>query len=379
MQTYLVGGAVRDKLLGLAVKERDWVVVGATPQQMLDQGFQQVGKDFPVFLHPLTREEYALARTERKNGKGYKGFDVFASPDVTLEDDLVRRDLTINAIAEDEHGQLIDPYGGQRDIEQKKLRHVSPAFEEDPLRVLRVARFAARFKHLGFTIADETHELLVKIAHSGELEALTAERVWLEWEKSLGTGNPDVFLSTLADIGGLKNQVLKQFKAKSSNLNRLHKAAQFSVSHTELTKPLIFASLFIDESPVENIPGFCKVLAIPNEYRDAAVLAERNSDFILSTKLPSAEQFAEALQSIDYWRRPEKLQQLLLLRQLEHEATEFSERIVKQNQQLTQAAIKASEVSPQALINEGFTGKQLGLAIKEKRLETLKHELKQTL
>ena len=378
MQTYLVGGAVRDKLLGLAVKERDWVVVGATPQQMLDQGFQQVGKDFPVFLHPLTREEYALARTERKNGKGYKGFDVFASPDVTLEDDLVRRDLTINAIAEDEHGQLIDPYGGQRDIEQKKLRHVSPAFEEDPLRVLRVARFAARFKHLGFTIADETHELLVKIAHSGELEALTPERVWLEWEKSLGTGNPDVFLSTLADIGGL-NQVLKQFKAKSSNLKRLHKAAQFSASQTELTKPLIFASLFIGESPVEDISVFCKVLAIPNEYRDAAVLAERNSDLILSTKLPSAEQFAEALQSIDYWRRPEKLQQLLLLRQLEHEATEFSERIVKQNQQLTQAAIKASEVSPQALISEGFTGKQLGLAIKEKRLETLTHQLKQTL
>jgi tRNA nucleotidyltransferase (CCA-adding enzyme) len=378
VQTYLVGGAVRDKLLGLAVKERDWVVVGATPQQMLDQGFQQVGKDFPVFLHPLTREEYALARTERKNGKGYKGFDVFASPDVTLEDDLVRRDLTINAIAEDEHGQLIDPYGGQRDIEQKKLRHVSPAFEEDPLRVLRVARFAARFKHLGFTIADETHELLVKIAQSGELEALTPERVWLEWEKSLGTGSPDVFLSTLADIGGL-NQVLKQFKAKSSHLNRLHKAAQFSASHSEFTKPLIFASLFIGESPVENIPSFCKVLAIPNEYRDAAVLAERNSDFIISTKLPSAEQFAEALQSIDYWRRPEKLQQLLLLRQLEHEATEFSECVVEQNQQLVQAAIKASEVSPQALINEGFTGKQLGLAIKEKRLETLKHELKQTL
>ena len=378
MQTYLVGGAVRDKLLGLAVKERDWVVVGATPQQMLDQGFQQVGKDFPVFLHPLTREEYALARTERKNGKGYKGFDVFASPDVTLEDDLVRRDLTINAIAEDEHGQLIDPYGGQRDIEQKKLRHVSPAFEEDPLRVLRVARFAARFKHLGFTIADETHELLVKIAHSGELEALTPERVWLEWEKSLGTGSPDVFLSTLADIGGL-NQVLKQFKAKSSHLNRLHKAAQFSASHTELTKLLIFASLFIGESPVEDISDFCKVLAIPNEYRDAAVLAEQNSDFIISTKLPSAEQFAEALQSIDYWRRPEKLQQLLLLRQLEHEATEFSECVVEQNQQLAQAAIKASEVSPQALISEGFTGKQLGLAIKEKRLETLTHQLKQTL
>jgi len=378
VQTYLVGGAVRDKLLGLDVHERDWVVVGATPQQMLDQGFQQVGKDFPVFLHPLTREEYALARTERKNGKGYKGFDVFASPNVTLEDDLVRRDLTINAIAEDEQGQLIDPYGGQHDIEQKTLRHVSPAFEEDPLRVLRVARFAARFKHLGFTIADETHELLTKIAHSGELGALTPERVWLEWEKSLSTRNPDVFLSTLVDIDGLK-QVLKQFNAKSSNLDRLRNAAQFRIAEPKLTKPLVFASLFIADSPVEDIPHFCKVLAIPNEYRDAAVLAERNSDVILSKTLPTAGQFAETLQSIDYWRRPEKLQQLLLLRQLEHDTTEFSERIVKQNQQLTQAAIKASEVSPQALINEGFSGKQLGLAIKEKRLETLANELRQTL
>ena len=177
---------------------------------------------------------------------------MFASPDVTLEDDLVRRDLTINAIAEDEQGQLIDPYGGQHDIEQKTLRHVSPAFKEDPLRVLRVARFAARFKHLGFTIADETHELLVKIAHSGELEALTPERVWLEWEKSLGTCNPDVFLSILADIDGLK-QVLKQFNAKTKS-TRLHKAAQFSASHTELTKPLVFASLFIADSPVDDIP-----------------------------------------------------------------------------------------------------------------------------
>jgi len=378
VQTYLVGGAVRDKLLGLDVHERDWVVVGATPQQMLDQGFQQVGKDFPVFLHPLTREEYALARTERKNGKGYKGFDVFASPDVTLEDDLVRRDLTINAIAEDEQGQLIDPYGGQRDIEQKKLRHVSPAFQEDPLRVLRVARFAARFKHLGFTIADETHELLVKIAHSGELEALTPERVWLEWEKSLGTRNPDVFLTTLADIDGLK-QVLKQFNAKSSNLARLRNAAQLRIAEPKLTKPLVFASLFIADSPVEDIPHFCKVLAIPNEYRDAAVLAEPNSDVILSTKLPAAETFAEALQSIDYWRRPEKLQQLLLLRELEHEHTEFSENIADQSRQLTQAALKAAEVSPQSLIDKGYTGKQLGLAIKEKRLETLANELRQTL
>lgn len=377
MQTYLVGGAVRDKLLKLTVKERDWVVVGATPQQMLDQGFQQVGKDFPVFLHPHTKEEYALARTERKNGKGYKGFDVFASPDVTLEDDLVRRDLTINAIAEDKHGQLIDPYNGCRDIEKRVLRHVSPAFEEDPLRVLRVARFAARFHHLGFTIADDTYELLIKIAHSGELEALTPERVWLEWEKSLTTRNPEVFLNTLANIGGLQD-VLKLFELNPNNLHRLHQSAQLGHSEPKLTRPLIFASLFIGNSPVTDIPGFCKALAIPNEYRDAALLAQGNSNFILSMECPTAQEFGDTLQSIDYWRRPEKLSSLLLLRQIEHPETAGSKAISEQNRQLELAALEASTVSPQALINDGYTGKQLGLAITEKRLEVLAQELMRT-
>ena len=194
MKTYLVGGAVRDKLLGIPVKDRDWVVVGTTPDEMLNKGFKPVGKDFPVFLHPETKGEYALTRTERKSGKGYKGFTFHTSSDVTLEEDLQRRDLTINAIAEDENGNLIDPYAGEVDLQEKMLRHVSPAFVEDPLRVLRIARFAAT---LGFKIAPETMALLKEIADSDELDALVAERVWTEMERALAGKYPARFILAL--------------------------------------------------------------------------------------------------------------------------------------------------------------------------------------
>ena len=204
MQIYKVGGAVRDRLLGRPVTEVDWVVVGATAEEMLEQGFKPVGADFPVFLHPQSGEEYALARTERKSGRGYGGFTFFANPDVSLEEDLIRRDLTVNAIAEDEHGTLVDPYGGQRDLEQRILRHVSPAFAEDPLRVLRVARFAARYAPLGFSVATETIALMREIAESGELDALTAERSWKEISRALMEPRPDVFIQVLRDCGALQ-------------------------------------------------------------------------------------------------------------------------------------------------------------------------------
>ena len=203
MQTYLVGGAVRDKLLGLETKDRDWVVVGAAPQEMLDLGYQQVGHDFPVFLDPESHDEYALARTERKTGPGYKGFAINSSPEVTLEEDLLRRDLTINAIAMDENGSLIDPFGGQFDIEDRVLRHVSGAFVEDPLRVLRVARFAARFAHLGFRVANETRDLMRSICHSGELDHLVPERIWKELELALTSQTPSVFIEVLRECDAL--------------------------------------------------------------------------------------------------------------------------------------------------------------------------------
>ena len=203
MRTYLVGGAVRDRLLGRAGGDRDFVVVGATPEAMLAAGYKPVGKDFPVFLHPETKEEHALARTERKSGRGYTGFVVHADPSVTLEDDLARRDLTINAIAEDEHGNLVDPFGGARDLEARVLRHVSPAFAEDPVRLLRVARFAARYAPLGFSVAPETMALMRAMVDAGEVDALVAERVWAETKKALAEPVPSAFLRVLRDSGAL--------------------------------------------------------------------------------------------------------------------------------------------------------------------------------
>ena len=204
MQAYLVGGAVRDELLGLEVKDRDWVVVGATPKEMLANGFKQVGADFPVFLHPRTREEYALARTERKQGRGYHGFTVYSAPDVTLEQDLKRRDLTINAMAKAENGDLVDPFEGRRDIEDRKLRHVSEAFAEDPLRILRTARFAARFHPLGFSVCDQTMALMKRMVDSGEVDHLVPERVWQEFQRALHEQAPEAFFEVLRDCGALE-------------------------------------------------------------------------------------------------------------------------------------------------------------------------------
>ena len=204
MQVYLVGGAVRDHLLRHPYHEKDYVVVGATPEQLIAQGYQAVGKDFPVFLHPKTKEEYALARTERKSGQGYHGFEFFTNPNVTLTEDLIRRDLTINAMAMDDDGKIYDPYGGKKDLDEKILRHVSNAFTEDPLRVLRVARFAARYAQYGFSIANETLQLMQQLAESGELQLLTPERVWKETSRALMENHADIYFDVLRQCGALK-------------------------------------------------------------------------------------------------------------------------------------------------------------------------------
>ena len=271
MKTYLVGGAVRDELLGLPVKDRDWVVTGATPEDMLKAGYKPVGLDFPVFLHPKTKEEYALARTERKSGHGYAGFVFHTSPDITVEEDLLRRDLTINAIAKDADDNLVDPYKGQQDLNNRILRHVSPAFREDPLRILRVARFAARFAAQGFTVAEETHQLMQDMVAEGEASWLVAERIWQETLRALESTTPAVYFQTLEACGALavvmpelakhfSNQA-SPFHESSHTFRRVQTRSRYSLClqslHNTFREPETGKSpMQAYESPL-SIPGRC--------------------------------------------------------------------------------------------------------------------------
>ena len=337
MQIYLVGGAVRDKLLGLEIKDRDYVVVGATPQEMINLGYKAVGKDFPVFLHPETKAEYALARTERKSGHGYKGFEVYAAKDVTLEDDLLRRDLTINAMAESEDGKLIDPFNGQADLKQKLLRHVSPAFSEDPVRVLRAARFAARF---GFHMAHETHKLLKKMVVDGELDFLVPERVWSETEQALAAKQPAEFFRVLRGCGALKKlfpeiddlygvpqpeahhpevdtgihvmMVLQQASALSDDI-----AVRFAALTHDLGKGNTPESewpqhIAHEARGVKLVKSMCDRLRVPANMRELAVLTAKFHTHCHRAKELKPETLADTLQAIDVYRRPERLEQFLL-------------------------------------------------------------------
>ncbi|MDU5191686.1 MAG: multifunctional CCA addition/repair protein, partial [Mixta calida] len=338
MKTYLVGGAVRDGLLKLPVKDKDWVVVGATPDMMLEQGYQQVGRDFPVFLHPESREEYALARTERKSGSGYTGFVTWSTPDVTLEQDLQRRDLTINAIAQDEEGRYIDPYQGRQDLEKRLLRHVSDAFIEDPLRVLRVARFAARYAHLSFRIADETMALMREMAAGGELAHLTAERVWKETENALRARNPQVYFQVLRDCGALAvlfPEIDNLFGVPAPA--KWHPEIDTGV-HTLMTVAIAaqltpetdvrFATLCHDVgkalTPPEKWPShpghgpagvplvenICQRLRVPNTIRDLAVLVAEFHDVVHTIENQPAERLIALFDRIDAWRKPQRVEQL---------------------------------------------------------------------
>jgi tRNA nucleotidyltransferase (CCA-adding enzyme) len=340
VKVYLVGGAVRDKYLNIHAQERDYVVVGATPDALLAQGYQQVGSHFPVFLHPKTREEYALARLERKTGAGYYGFSCHASPDVTLEEDLARRDLTINAMAMDENGQLIDPYGGLEDLRNKCLRHVSEAFVEDPVRVLRVARFAARFHALGFTIAPETRKLMASMVRRGELQHLVPERVWQEWQRSLGEKNPECFITTLRSCGALR-VILPEIDALFGvpNSKRHHPEIDSGI-HTLLVlqaacglsdNPMVrFSALMHDlgkartpmkawpkhhgheEMGVSIIKNLCTRLRIPTDYRNLAVLASRFHLNIHRLYELRADTIVKQLEKTDAFRRKEQFLDLLV-------------------------------------------------------------------
>jgi len=294
VKAYVVGGAVRDELLGLPIKDRDHVVVGATPEEMVKQGFKPVGKDFPVFLHPATHEEYALARTERKSGRGYKGFTVHASPDVTLEDDLRRRDLTINAMAKSGEGTLIDPFGGKRDLENRVLRHVSEAFAEDPVRILRVARFAARF---GFRVHEKTMDLMRRMVASGEADYLVPERVWQEFSRGLAEKHPERMFQVLEDCG-LRRKLLPELKTTPKNLSGSI-AERFAL----LCWPL-------KESEVE---ALCERLRVPSEVRELALLACSNRERL---RAANPQELLELLKRTDAFRRPERFAELLRVAKL---------------------------------------------------------------
>ena len=291
MKVYVVGGAVRDELLGLPVQDRDHVVVGATPEEMVREGYKPVGKDFPVFLHPRTHEEYALARTERKSGRGYKGFTVYAAPEVTLEDDLRRRDLTINAMARDEQGNLVDPFGGKEDLQNRVLRHVSDAFAEDPVRILRVARFAARF---GFSVAPETLQLMKRMVASGETDFLVPERVWQELARGLMERAPERMFEVL-EACGLRQRLLPEIQSWGKLEGSL--AQRFA----RLAWPL-------KEAEVE---ALCGRLRVPNEVRELALLACRNRVALRASRLASPQALLELLKRADALRRPERFRELL--------------------------------------------------------------------
>jgi len=398
-KVYRVGGAVRDRLLGLSFTDVDWVVVGATPDWLLQQGYVQVGKDFPVFLHPFSKAEYALARNERKSGQGYHGFVCDFSPDISLEEDLARRDLTINAMAEDEHGQLIDPYRGQQDLHDHILRHVSPAFAEDPLRVLRVARFAARFHHLGFRIAAETLSLMQSLSLSGELATLPAERVWQETERALAGPDPDQYFQVLRDCHALH--------ALFPELDQLFGVPQRADYHPEvdtgvhtlmslqqataLTSEarIRFAVLVHDLgkalTPDDVLPShrghearglplirqLGQRLRVPRAWLELALLVgEFHLECHRAVEL-RADTLLRKLEALDIWRRPERFGEFLLACEADARGRTGLEHLHYWQADYWRAAAAASQIDIAALTAQGLQGQAMAAAIRQQRLTQL--------
>ena len=377
MQVYLVGGAVRDALLNRKVVERDYVVVGATPEEMLSQGFTQVGKDFPVFLHPKTQEEYALARTERKSGKGYTGFVCDASSSVTLEEDLLRRDLTVNAIAQDNYGKLIDPYGGKKDLENRVLRHVSEAFSEDPLRVFRVARFATRYAYLGFTIATETMALMQSMAESGELSTLSAERVWQETKRSLLEKTPHVFFTVLNQAHGLNDWFTELERNIDTALETLKTAVDLEkVENESLVKDtgsetarLIrrFTALLTHLNE-EEAKLLCSRLKVQNQVSEIVSLACKFKGFLLNAQNSPADLLA-LFNGCDAWRRKERF--TLLLSAFTPYAHNKGVDWQLQRKRIENALSAANQVNVQDIIATGVKGPEIKDALNQAKLAAI--------
>lgn len=401
MNTYLVGGAVRDRLLGIPVKDRDYVVVGATPDDMLRAGYKPVGKDFPVFLHPQTHEEYALARTERKTGRGYHAFAFDTAASVTLEDDLRRRDLTINAIAEDEHGGLIDPFGGVRDLEAKILRHVSPAFAEDPVRVLRVARFAARYADRGFRIAEETLALMRGMVADGEVDHLVPERVWAETQKALSEKTPSAFVRALRDTGALR--------VLFAEVDALYGVPQRAEFHPEIDTG-VHIELVVDMAarlaPGNALIGYCALVHdlgkaltpqdvlpkhIGHEHRGLAPIEAMNTRLKVPTEYAAlallvcklhllAHTALElkpatvlgAFEQLDAFRKPERVEQFLTTCEADKRGRKgLSETPYPQGDYLRRAFAATATVNAKTFVDQGLQGPAVGEAIRRARVDAI--------
>ena len=397
MQVYLVGGAVRDRLLGREVSERDWVVVGATPAELARAGYIPVGRDFPVFLHPKTKEEHALARLERKVAPGYRGFTTEFSPDVKLEDDLKRRDLTINAMAQDDAGNIIDPYGGQADLTARLLRHVSDAFVEDPVRILRVARFAARYAPLGFRVADETLALMQSMVADGEANALVAERVWTETEKALGEPCPDVFISVLRDCGALKvvypeidalfgvPQPAKWHPEIDTGIHQLlalreavkaggSVAVRFAVLMHDLGKATTPADKLPshhghEDSGVALVEQLADRLRVPNHLRELAVITARYHTHVHRAFDLRADTVVKTLEACDAVRRPERFADFLLACEADARGrTGLEERDYPQRAYFAAARDAVAAVALNATERTGLSGEQIGKELRKRRI-----------
>lgn len=401
MQTYLVGGAVRDHLLNRPVKDNDWVVVGATPEEMISKGYEQVGADFPVFLHPDTKEEYALARTERKSGKGYQGFICDFSSAVTLEEDLLRRDLTINAMAQDSDGKIIDPYNGQTDLQNRILRHVSPAFQEDPLRVLRVARFAARFAGLGFRIADETMDLMKQMVVGNELDHLVAERVWTETQRSLGENSPDTYFRVLRECGALKvwfeeldalfgvPQPEKHHPEIDTGEHALLclQAAQKLSDSTAVRWAALIHDLGKGRTPESEWPRhfghekkglspvkqLCNRLKAPNDAKTLALLSSEFHTHVHRAFELRPDTLLKLFDQVDAWRRPERFEDFLLVCIADARGrTGLEECDYPQAEYCRNALKEALTITAQDIIATGIQGAEIRPALAKARADHLK-------
>ncbi len=399
-KTYLVGGAVRDRLLGRTVVERDWVVVGSNAEAMTAAGFKPVGKDFPVFLHPQSHEEYALARTERKAGHGYHGFTVLAAPDVTLEQDLARRDLTINAIAESECGELIDPYGGLDDLDKRLLRHVSPAFAEDPVRILRVARFTARYDTLGFKVANETMALMRQMVDSGEVDHLVAERVWQETAKALSEDQPQRYFEVLRECGALARlfpeidalfgipqpaQYHPEIDCGIHTMMVLQQAARLTdkleVRFAALTHDLGKGITPKDMLPshrgheVKGLPlvkQLCKRLKVPNHFRELALMVCEYHllGYTVGELRPTT--LVDKLSAMDAWRRPQRIPLFLMACEADARGRTGMENGDYPSIGLFQSLFEAAlNVDAKAVVDEGYTGKAIGDELRKRRSKAI--------